>query len=103
MENLKRIVKLLYGHNIKVSILYDMELDMFYVDLQTGAKSHLYLYENGELIGRYNYQSSIDFTENEESILKSLCYEFLNCLKERDFYNSAWSILCKTFDITINL
>jgi hypothetical protein len=90
IEAVKELVKM--GLNVQID--YDKEKDMLYYDLNTGAKSHLYLYEDWSLAGRYDYSSSVeDWVENSgdlSNVLRALFYEFKNCLHGREYYNSQW-------------
>ena len=65
--------------------------EIFY-DLKTGAKSHLYLYEDLRLKGRYGYESKLDTScyPSVESVAAHLFIEFEGCLHGRDFYNETW-------------
>lgn len=65
-----------------------------YINLQTMAKSHLYLFEDGTVKGRYNYESNVfDTAETLEDVVCNLAFEFENCLHGRTFYNTNWAIL----------
>lgn len=63
---------------------------MLRYDLRTGAKSHLHLYENFDLCGRYDYKTKIDPYQALDFIIKDLFWEFKACLRGRDYYNSEW-------------
>lgn len=73
-----------------VKFEYDKDQEMFYFDLNTGAKSHLYLYEDFHVEGRYNYKSKVHPECGLESILRELYWEFDNCICGRDYYNYEW-------------
>jgi hypothetical protein len=94
---LKDILKVLSINDISAKMTYDVDMEMFVLDLQTLAKSHLYLYENGLLKGRYNYESYLEL--NLDTILKDLCYEFTEALHGRDFGNVQWFSLCDKLNI----
>lgn len=100
MTNLKNIIKMLAIEGIETSITYDIERDQLYIDLNTMAKSHLYLYEDGVLRGRYEYETQIDL-EDTDSLLRSLCFEFKDALCGRNYYNGNWAKLCKKYEINI--
>lgn len=80
-------------------LIYDVSKDKIYLDLQTMAKSHLYLYEDGLVEGRYGYNNVLDLESN--SIKEELCWEFINCTKGRDYYSANWSIFCEKQQIEI--
>lgn len=76
------------NHNISVTLEGD------YIDLKTMAKSHLYLFEDGTVKGRYDYESNVfDTADTLEDIVRNLALEFEGCLHGRTFYNIDWAIL----------
>ena len=92
--NILEIVKILVD---KYGIYPTLEKEFeggFYFNLNTGAKSHLYLFEDGTVKGRYDYVNKV-FTENNtiEEILINLANEFEECLHYRNYYNEAWADL----------
>ncbi len=98
--NILDIMKLLAFNGISTSVMYDTDLKEYYLDLNTQAKSHLYLYEDGILRGRYKYENTIDFKQHyPEDILRDLCYEFRDSLHGRDFGNGNWFNLCDKLNI----
>lgn len=96
---LKEILKELSINGISAKMTYSIEHEMFVLDLQTLSKSHLYLYEDGTLRGRYDYQSYIDFYLDTDSIIRNLAYEFTEALHGRDYGNSEWFSLCDKHNI----
>lgn len=100
MKELKELMIKLAYVNIYAFISYDFENKECYLDLQTGAKSHLYVYESGTIRGRYNYTSQIDF--KDEHILLFLCREFNNALCYRDYGNASWFVLCEKLGVETN-
>jgi len=99
MKKILELVKELSNEGVQVSIVYDRNYEMFMVDLDTQAKSHLYLYEDGTLRGRYDYERHIDLEQTMGEIIESLCEEFNEALYGRSFGNSYWFDLCSEFDI----
>ena len=51
MKSIKEITKQLTIKKVDVSIHFNLKKDKFFIDLDTRAKSHLYLYEDGTLEG----------------------------------------------------
>ncbi len=72
---------------------------MLCMDLDTQAKGHLYLYEDGTILGRYNYANKIDFSNEISDIIYSLCVEFSKALHGRSYGNSEWFDLCKELEV----
>lgn len=99
---LQNIMKELALKDVQTSIGYDKEEDVFYLDLQTNAKSHRYLYENGVIKGRYGYESKIELNDNIKQLIIELCYEFYLSLHGRDYGQGAWVELCEKNGIKIN-
>lgn len=95
---LKDILVELVKKGLDVSLNFNQVEDIFYIDLNTQAKSHLHLYQDGKLVGRYG-SSSIDLNQNIESIIIDLCYEFNNALCRRTYGNSDWFRLCEENNI----
>jgi len=94
------VIKELARRGISTSVWYDDDVrELIYFDLNTGAKSNLYLFEDGVIKGRYGYESVIDLGEDLEDIIHSLCYEFNRSLHGRDYGNGDWFQLCKTLKI----
>lgn len=75
-----------------IKLNYDKGRDLFYWDLNTGCKSHLHLFEDWHVEGRYNHSNKFSVVElaNLEDILCWLFYEFKGCRYGRDFYNQEW-------------
>jgi hypothetical protein len=94
-------MKLLAEHKISTSLHYHSERNQYYLDLETRAESDLHLYDDGIILGRYNYEQSIDLSEDSESIIRSLCYEFENALHGRNYCQESWLELCKSKGITV--
>lgn len=92
---IKDLMELLSKNKITSSIKYDDILNKIYLDLETNAKSHLYLYEDGILRGRYNYEVQIDLSENIDDVITKLCYEFADALHGRSYYQAGWGELCR--------
>lgn len=64
------------------------------IDLQTRAKSHLYLFEDGTVEGRYNYKGNVfNNAETIDDVIRNLAFEFEGCLHGRTFYNVDWGLL----------
>jgi len=97
------LMKNLAKKGILTSMHYDTERNQFYVDLETQAKSHLYLYEDGMLRGRYLYEKQIDLSEDAEELVRQLCHEFNRALHGRNFFQEAWADLCRSQGIELNV
>lgn len=96
-------MKALAMKKIYTSMQYDSERDEIYVDLETKAKSHLHLYEDGTLKGRYQYEIKIDLSQDIESLVTQLCHEFNNALHGRDYCQPAWADLCRSKEIILKM
>jgi len=93
---LTELMKALAKKNISTSIRYDPEYNQAYLDLETNAKSHLYLYEDEILRGRYQYEKRIEiYFKTEDEIITELCREFIEALHGRGYYQSGWGEICK--------
>lgn len=90
------IGKYLAAHGIEPSLCVDYQNKQIFWNLQTQAKSDLYLYEDMTLKGRYGYVSKLDGETLDENI-GCLCMEFKNCLHGRDYGSVAWFKLCENF------
>lgn len=101
MMNLQKTMLLLQKENIETSIKLDDSGEM-YLDLQTMAKSHLYLYESGRLIGRYDYETFVDFSDIN-SLLSCLCVEFNHALHGRGYFQDSWGKLCERKQIALEI
>ncbi len=98
---IQEIMKELALQGLSTSICYDSKLKSLYIDLDTGAKSHLYLYEDGTIRGRYNYENTINLNSDMDEIVLFLCREFSQALHGRGFGNSQWFELCKNNNVKI--
>ena len=98
--DIKEITKQLTIKKINASIHFNLEKDKFYIDLNTEAKSHLYLYDDGTLEGRYGTKK-INLNTDIESILLTLCEEFNEALCYRTYGNSCWFDLCKKMNVKL--
>lgn len=87
------VMKELIGHGISTSLDKSSEGE-FFINLNTDAKSELHLYDDGTIIGRYDYKNKIDFTQDMYDIISDLCYEFNHALYGKNFFNQAWVDLC---------
>lgn len=92
---------ILLNAGIEVSIHYDREKKVWYADLNTGAKSHMYLYDDGgrniTLEKRYNEKDEFyyEFDNQMEDILNFYCSNFIGCIKGRSFANEHWVAFAK--------
>lgn len=93
------IVKELVKEGISVEICYDADREQFFANLNTEAKSHLHLYENLYLRGRYGRKIIIVCEGGSESIISQLCFEFKYALCGRDYGNCEWFKLCEKYGI----
>lgn len=85
---------------VGTAIKYDLERDLHYLDLETQAKSDLHLFENGKIVGRYNYLSELNIHDlTMEDIVRCLCFEFKRALCGRDYGSVSWFNLCKNYGI----
>lgn len=97
------IMKLLAKNKVSTSIHYDTDKEQCYVNLETMAKSHLHLYEDGMLYGRYQYEKQMDLSRGEEDLLIELCHEFDNALHGRGYCQEAWLYLCREKGIDVEI
>ena len=103
MANLQDILKRLSAENIDVGIWYDNERDQFMINLESLAKSHMHLYEDGILRGRYDYETKIDLNKNIDDIIFDLANEFNHALHGRSYGYSGWFILCEKLGVKCNV
>jgi hypothetical protein len=101
--DLKDITKALSNKQISTTIQYNTDRDQLYIDLETRAKSELHLYEDGMLRGRYNYETQIDLSQDIESLITELCYEFNNALHGRSYCQIGWVELCESKKIKLEM
>lgn len=97
------IMKSLAKKGISTSMCYNQTQGLCYIDLQTMAKSHLYLYEDGMLHGRYDYEKQIDLNQDIEILITELCHEFNYALHGRNYCQEGWSELCKSKGIVLEM
>jgi len=88
---------------ISTSMHYDENKKLCYIDLNTKAKSHLHLFEDGMLYGRYDHEKKIDLTKNIEDIVTELCHEFNDALHGRNYCQQAWADLCVSKGIVLDM
>lgn len=100
---LLEIVKELSIQGVITSLQYDVEREQFSIDLNTQAKSDLYLYEDGIIRGRYEYENHLVLSDNMEELIKILCWEFDNALHGRNFGNEDWFELCKINNVKVTV
>lgn len=100
-NSIQDIMTTLAKHNIDTSLDINPTKNILCLDLKTDAKSHLYLYEDGTLNGRYDYEITIDMNDDMDNIIKQLCHEFVNALCGRDYGQEAWFVLCNKLNIKI--
>lgn len=84
------IIRALVENGIK-GVTVNLDKDgILYYDLNTQAKSHLYLREDFVLKGRYAYESKLNPEQDMDEILRDLFWEFRECMHGRDFYSADW-------------
>jgi hypothetical protein len=98
---IEELVRGLAYQGVCTTMHYDIDKKKLYLDLETRAKSHLYLYEDGTLLGRYDYKVQINLNQEPDCIITDLCYEFSNALHGRSYCQSAWADLCATKGIKL--
>lgn len=83
----KKLIEIMLKEGLTFSISQS-ELG-FYLDLNTGMKSHAHLYyENSKYVLRMRYGE-----EAEVGTLHDIGYWVRNCLQGRDFMKSAWAFV----------
>ena len=97
------LLKELTVNGVYTTFQYDEKKNQFFIDLDTRAKSDLYLYEDGILCGRYNYEQQIDLTQDTDLLITQLCLEFKQAMCGRSFGQEGWFKLCEKRQIQINL
>lgn len=102
-KRLVEIVSELRKKQIYMGIRLCYKKGMFYCDLRTEAKSHLYLYENGEIEGRYNYAEKVDLSAPTDEVILELCKHFKNAMCNRVYGNPMWIHLCNMKGINIRV
>jgi hypothetical protein len=103
MIDLKDLVKELALKGVNVELKYNIERGMFMIDLNTMAKSHGHLFENGNFEGRYDYVKKMDLSKDIDSFILDLCYEYNNCLHNRGMYNLDWANLCQEKGVNLDI
>ncbi len=93
------IMRELALRGVSTSMAFNKEFNILCIDLDTQAKSHLYLYEDGTILGRYNYANRLDFSNKISDTIYSLCGEFSKALHGRSYGNSEWFNLCKKLEV----
>ena len=88
------LMKELAVRGVNTTICFDSESNQFFLDLNTMAKSQLYLHEDGVLTGRYSYHTKVCLEQDTKEIIKSLCWEFKHAQHGRNYGNQAWKKLC---------
>ena len=90
--SVEEVIKSLVKRGVRgITVCVSRQGDLFY-DLNTGAKSHLHLYEDFTLEGRYDHKYTLDAydTEDIEGILTEVFFCFRDCLHGRAYYNDDW-------------
>lgn len=91
---------------IDVSISFDKENWTWVADLNTQAKSGMYLTDDGEAITinmRYGDSEVIFYTDlSVYALLKAYCNCFVRCIHGRDFYSTEWKMLSESFGINVD-
>lgn len=90
----KNIISFLLKKGIELTLKLDSE-DQIYFDLNTKAKSHLYLFPSKNsliLKGRYDHQTTIDYSDYDDfdDIFNQVCFAVIDCLYGRDYMNTDW-------------
>lgn len=101
--SIQDLMMVLAKKGISTSMHYDTVKNQFYVDFETQAKSHLHLYEDGILRGRYDYEVTIDLSEEIDSLIYTLCLEFRYAVHNRSYCDLAWAKLCDQLGIVIQM
>lgn len=97
---IEEVARLLVLNGVSTSIHFDTERSMIYLDLNTHSKSHLYLYEDGMIVGRYEFTKNINLlTDDPKDLLVELCELFKWSLHYRGFGNTDWFDLCEELGI----
>ncbi len=102
MIRITDIMYVLVKEGIYTSLRYDRDNNEVSINLNTQAKSELYLAEDGMLYGRYDYTKQIDLSGCMDYVIFELCLEFTKALHGRDYGNENWFKLCKKKGIDIN-
>lgn len=85
------VVKELCKMGLEVKVAYSKGCDSLYYDLNTEAKSKLWLFEDFHVEGRYDHTAQISPNQSIEDILIDLFWEFKGCIQGRDFYSHTWA------------
>lgn len=98
IEILKELSKEVY-----CSMEYNTEREQLFIDLKTMAKSDLFLYEDGIIRGRYDYENQLDLNAEMDDLIITLCNEFDNALHGRNYGQDEWFALCKKNNIKVEV
>lgn len=105
-EKVVRSLEFLSEKGIYVSISFDKDRGIWEADLNTRAKSGMYLTDDGEAITinmRYGDSEVIFYKDlSVFDLLKEYCMCFVRCIHGRDFYSTEWKMLSKSFGINVN-
>ncbi len=92
-ESVALLLEKIVDKGIELTLSKDKEGELYF-DLNTQAKSHLYLYplEDNEVLlkGRYGYSSTIEYYGDFDTFFHDICSEVKHCLQGRDFMNTNW-------------
>jgi len=70
------------------TLTYDLIRNQFYIDLATQSKSNLYLYEDGAIRGRYDYENTLNL--EDDNLFETLLEEYEGSKHGTDFGNPEW-------------
>ena len=63
----------------------------------------MFLYQDGIIRGRYEYENHLVLSDNMEELIKILCWEFDNALHGRNFGNKDWFELCEKNNVKVTV
>ena len=100
-----RLIQILkeLSKEVYCSMEYDVEKEQLFIDLKTMAKSDLFLYEDGIIRGRYDYENKLDLNAEMDDLIITLCNEFDNSLHGRNYGQDEWFALCKKNNIKVEV
>ena len=90
---------------IDIIITQNSSTHEIYYDLNTGMKSHAYLYVDGDVVTvkmRYDREVSLSIDEHRDDLLEQIAIIVSDCGHGRDYANPGWLTLFEECDLTLN-
>ena len=89
MSQIDNLVKECTKLGLRPILEYDRDRESVYYDMQTGAKSGMYIYPDGFVMMRYS-TTNLDPDSDLACLIDDVWSLFRECLCSRDYYNIQW-------------